>query len=73
MVNRYCVPPVIDFFNGHNLGINEDKLVLSEMLQWIWRSRIRDNKEIVVYIPSKRMRNLLKGWIEDVSKGGDAE
>ena len=37
------------------------------MLQFIWRSAIRDGKEIWVYIPSIRMRNLLKQWIKQNS------
>ena len=80
LANRYPNTNVNKFFfspdsskSDQKINIDKDLFALSEMLQWIWRSRIRDNKEIVVYIPSKRMRNLLKGWIEDVSKGGDAE
>ena len=44
-------------------SISENGYALSEMLQFIWRSAIRDGKEIWVYIPSIRMRNLLKQWI----------
>ena len=36
---------------------------LSEMLQWIWRSRIRQGESINIYVPSKRMRNLLLDWL----------
>ena len=35
------------------------------MLQFIWRSAIRDGKEIWIYIPSIRMRTLLKKWIKE--------
>lgn len=48
---------------NEKLSINEDNYALSEMLQFIWRSAIRDGKEIWVYIPSIRMRKLLKAWI----------
>ena len=34
------------------------------MIQWIWRSRIRNDQDINIYIPSVRMRNLLNSWIE---------
>ena len=47
--------------------INEDGFALSEMLQFIWRSAIRDGKEIWIYIPSIRMRKLLKTWIDENS------
>ena len=43
------------------------------MLQYVWRSRIRGNEDVKVledrkinlYIPSKRMRNLLERWLND--------
>ena len=35
------------------------------MLQFIWRSAIRDGEEIWIYIPSIRMRRLLYEWIEE--------
>ena len=34
------------------------------MLQWIWRSRIRKGENINIYIPSMRMRQLLKNWLD---------
>lgn len=34
------------------------------MIQWIWRSAIRNGEEISLYLPSKRMRDLLTEWIE---------
>ena len=64
-VNRFLNPYVKNFFTSNNIEINENGWALSEMLQFIWRSAIRDGKEINVYIPSKRMRNLLKVWIEE--------
>lgn len=64
-VNRFLNPYVKNFFTSNNIDINEDGWALSEMLQFIWRSAIRDGREINVYIPSKRMRKLLKAWIEE--------
>ncbi len=45
------------------MSIQEDTYALSEMLQFIFRSAIRDGKEIELYIPSFRMRQMLKEWI----------
>lgn len=47
--------------------IDQDLYSLSTMIQWIWRSAIRNGEDITVYIPSKRMRNLLVKWIDDVA------
>lgn len=70
MVNRFVDPNLMKFFAEKNITINADHFALSEMLQWIWRSAIRDDKPINLYIPSSRMRELLINWIESTSKGG---
>lgn len=67
MVNRFVDPNISKFFAKKGIKIDADAFALSEMLQWIWRSCIRDDKPIQLYIPSKRMRALLQGWIEDNS------
>jgi len=64
LCNKFLHPDIKAFFSGCGAPVDEDAYALSEMLQWIWRSAIRDNKEITLYVPSKRMRNLLKGWLE---------
>ena len=61
-----------NLFKQHGVDLDEDMYALSFLLQWIWRSAIRDGKDIYLYIPSKRMRTLLVNWIDVVSKGGDA-
>lgn len=66
-VNRFLDPNIKQFFNKHNIKVNERSYALSEMLQFIWRSAIRENKPINLYIPSKRMRELLEGWLENQS------
>lgn len=67
-VNRYFNPVLKNFFLINGIRVEEDKYALSELIQWIFRSALRDGKEITIYIPSKRMRNLLKEWIEENSK-----
>jgi hypothetical protein len=51
---------------------DQDMWALSEMLQMLFRSAIRGDKEkgddsrhIKLYIPSQRMRNLLESWLND--------
>lgn len=58
------------FYQMHGLEVNEDAYALSIMVQWIWRSAIREGQSVNIYIPSRRMRNLLINWIEETSKGG---
>lgn len=59
------------FYQMRGLRVNEDVYALSIMVQWIWRSAIRDGGEVYLYIPSRRMRNLLIDWIEITSNGGN--
>lgn len=58
-INRYLNPFYISFFAKRDIEIDQDKYALSELLQWIWRSAIRNGQPINLYIPSHRMRNLL--------------
>ena len=63
-INRYINPFYKAFFNVRNIDIDEDAYALSELLQWIWRSQIRQGKPINIYIPSKRMRELLEDFLD---------
>ena len=58
------------FYQKHGIEVDEDMYALSIMVQWIWRSAIRDGNKVNLYIPSRRMRNMLINWIETASKGG---
>lgn len=71
-VNIYEHPDAADYFEMLGYPLDVDKLALSEMIQWIWRSAIRDGKEIWIYIPSSRMRGLLEDWIKEVSADANA-
>ena len=73
MVNRYEDPNVLKFFRRRGFYPDQDQIALSELLQWIWRSAIRDGKPIHLYIPSYRMRHLLMDWIKENSEGGVEE
>lgn len=61
--NRYMNPIETGFFNLHGVSVDQDLLAVSDLLQFIWRSRIREGKEIDLYIPSARMRELLIKWM----------
>ena len=40
-----------------------DAYALTELIQWVWRSRVRKGEPITVYIPSLRMRKLFETWL----------
>ncbi len=62
MFNRYMTPNERVFFEDNGVKVNQDLLAVSDLLQWIWRSRIRNGEQIELYLPSSRMRKLLKAW-----------
>lgn len=70
LVNRYINPLIKNFFISNGIEINEDEYALSEMLQWIFRSKIRKGENVDIYVPSGRMRRLLEDWLEDTSNEG---
>jgi hypothetical protein len=61
--NLFPQQQLLNFFSYHGIEINADKYATTELMQWIWRSAIRDKKEILIYIPSERMRGLLVNYI----------
>ncbi|MDM5229342.1 DEAD/DEAH box helicase family protein [Cytobacillus sp. NJ13] len=63
-LNRYMNPLESHFFKQRNIEVDQDLLALSDMLQWIFRSRVREGQPIEIYIPSKRMRKLLRAWLD---------
>lgn len=66
--NMFLNPYQKGFLEDNGIAVNEDMYALSCLIQWICRSRLRDGKNIVIYIPSKRMRTLLNDWLD--GKGG---
>lgn len=62
--NRYMKPEIKRLFASQNIDVKEDLWAVSELIQWIWRSQIRENKPIEIYIPSKRMRDLLTQFLD---------
>lgn len=71
LVNRFVDPNILKFFATRDIKIDPDLFALGEMLQFIWRSAIRDGRPINLYIPSSRMRGLLVGWMKDISQRGE--
>ena len=63
VLNWYVHPAIIGFLSRKNVKVDQDKIALAELLQWIWRSQIRRGQPINIYIPSKRMRRLLTEWL----------
>ena len=72
MLNVFPHYSLTRYFNNRGMQeINKDFYALSILLQWIWRSRIRNIKDtpeqrkIDLYLPSSRMKRLLLEWLDN--------
>lgn len=72
LINFFMQPDIKQFVEHYQIEFDEDLFALSTLLQWIWRSQIREGKPINLYIPSERMRSLLEMWIEECKSVKDA-
>jgi len=72
-VNVFMNPFEKNYLVSRGVNVDEDAYALSSMVQWIWRSAIRDGGEIWIYIPSSRMRGLLIDWMDSLERGGEAD
>ena len=66
-INRFMSPILKNFFLSKGVEVDEEMYVLSEFIQWIWRSTIRDGNDIYIYIPSERMRSILNKYFDMMS------
>ncbi|MGE6487750.1 DEAD/DEAH box helicase family protein [Paenisporosarcina sp. NPDC076898] len=62
LINRFMNRDKAAFFQDNGISVNEDLYAISELVQWLFRSRIRNGEAIHAYIPSERMRGLLERW-----------
>jgi hypothetical protein len=67
LCNLFHNPYIKGYFEDRGIRVYEDLFALSELVQWIWRSQIRDDQPITVFIPSERMRNLFNRWLNSAS------
>lgn len=45
--------------------LDDDEFALSSLIQWMCRSRLRNDEPVELYLPSKRMRKLFIGWLNN--------
>lgn len=72
LINFFMSPDIKQFVEHYHIEFDDNLFSLSALLQWIWRSQIRDGKSIDFYIPSERMRELLKIWINECKTMSEA-
>jgi len=56
--------PRIAEFLGVDSQRHRDMYAISELIQWVYRSRARDGQPIILWMPSGRMRKLFQRWLD---------
>lgn len=64
--NRYPTQSIMQYLRDYGVEVDNKVFALTEMLQWIWRSCVRNQEEIYLAIASKRMRLLFLNWLHDL-------
>ena len=54
---------VARWLNNNTKHFN-DAYALTELIQWVWRSRIRRAEPVTLYLPAPRMRSIFIDWLE---------
>jgi hypothetical protein len=64
-LNIYQHGDVRGYFDERGIATSEDLYAISTLVQWLWRSRIRQEprQSITIYLPSERMRGLFLEWL----------
>lgn len=66
-----CVVDYSRFFEnsiaqGFDSELFNQNYALAQLIQWIMRSRLRNNQTVVLYLPSERMKTLFTEWLNCV-------
>lgn len=64
-MNRYKNPIEATYLLQQKAQVSEDDFALGEMIQFMFRGAIRENKPMTILILSKRMRGLLEEWLKE--------
>lgn len=71
-LNVYMMPWMRNYL--YRIGatdVSQDMYALSVLIQWIFRSAVRNGEVVHIYLPSKRMRYLLTEWLKNLKEGKD--
>jgi hypothetical protein len=63
--NRHPLVSVSSYLQDYGFPIQADEFALSELIQWVWRSRIRNGEPIKICFLSPRMESIFTSWVDD--------
>ena len=62
--NVFQFPEIKALINAFDLECDQEQYALYTIIQWVWRSAIREGHKIRLYIPSSRMRENIQRLVE---------
>lgn len=72
-INNFMRPWEARYYRERGVRVDQDSYALSILVQWVFRSAIRNGEEIWLYLPSARMRSLFYQWLDNLAEGRDLE
>lgn len=63
--NRYPNAKILSYLQDYGFVVDSDRFALSELVQWVWRSRIRKGQNIKICIIPIRMKRIFISWLND--------
>jgi hypothetical protein len=63
LVNLHHNATIANWFSAKGIELSDDYFALTTMVQWVFRSAIRDGKRIDLWLPSGRMREIFRNWL----------
>ena len=67
------INPLVARWVNNESRFFDDAYALTELIQWVWRSRIRKGEPITLYLPAPRMRSIFIDWLEGWNTKGFGE
>jgi hypothetical protein len=67
------INPLVGRWLNNNTKHFDDAYALTELIQWVWRSRIRRAEPVTLYLPAPRMRSIFIDWLEGWDTKGFGE
>ena len=58
------INPIVARWLCNETSSFNDAYALTELIQWVWRSRIRKGEPITLHLPAPRMRSIFDDWLE---------
>ena len=62
--DRHPNVAVCNYLRAMEVSFSKERFAVNELVQWLWRSAIRNGEPIHVAILSKRMRELFINWLD---------